>query len=162
MKKRLEKELKRLWTGEIAAIVIFWLCYFQFSKLSIGSSLMKSTAYPLFTLSLILLQGAFYWWILYKRLTTVNTFAEKVGHVYRILKLVDIALLCLNIPAMVVTHSNWFSTIIGIIILLFAIIEWVNYYVLRLSYNLNPLVLLRKIKNGTLVKSKLAKEIEYR
>lgn len=162
MKKHLEIKLKRLWTGEIAAVVVFLLCYFQLPKLSIGSYLMKSTAYPLFTLSLILVQGAFYWWILYKRLTTVNTFTEKVGQIYRILKLVDIALLCLGIPVMVLTHSYWFSTIIGVVILLFAIVEWVNYYVLRLSYSLNPFALFKKIKNRTLVKSKLAKEIENR
>jgi hypothetical protein len=160
LKKRLEIELKRLWSGEVAAVGIFWLCFFQFSKLEIGRNLMKSTVYPLFTLSLILVQGAFYWWILYKRLTGVTAFAEKAGQIYRVLKLIDIALLCLGLPMMILTHNHWFSTIIGIFILMFAFIEWVNYYKFRLSYNLNPLVLLRKLKNKTLVKSKLAKEIE--
>lgn len=160
MKNRIKNELVRLYTGEVAAVVVFWFCYFRFSKLEIGTYLMKSTLYPIFVLSAILLQGAFYWWILYKRIISRTTFAEKAGRIYKVLSLIDITLLCLGIPVLLLTHSHWFSTIVGILVLLFTFIEWVNYFKLRLSYSLNPFELLRKIKNKTLVKSKLAKEIE--
>lgn len=160
LKERLEKELKRLWTGEIAATAVFWICYFQLPKLSMGGYLMQSTAYPLFILSFILVQGAFYWWILYRRLTAIRTFAQKAGQIYSALKMIDIALLCLGVPVAALTHGHWLSTAIGILVLLFASAEWVNYYEMRLSYGLNPLVLLRKIKGGTLKKSRLAKEID--
>lgn len=162
MRERLEKELKKLWTGEIAAIAMFWFCYFQFPKLSMGDYLMQSTVYPLSVLSFVLAQGTLYWWILYKRLTAIRVFARKAGRIYRVLKMIDTALLCLGIPVSALTHSHWLSTTIGILVLLFAFIEWVNYYKIRLSYSLNPLVLLRKIKEGTLKKSRLAKEIDNR
>ncbi|RKJ62532.1 hypothetical protein D7Y06_17110 [Roseburia sp. 1XD42-69] len=44
----------------------------------------------------------------------------------------------------------------------FALIEWINYYKIRLSYSYNPTILLRHVKNGTLKKSRLAREIEKR
>lgn len=160
MRKRLEKELRRLWTGEIAAIAMLWFCYSQLSKLDMGDYLAQSTAYPLFILSLILAQGAFYWWILYRRLTTARIFARKAGRIYKVLKTVDIVLLCLGVPVAALTHVHWLPTTIGMFVLLFASVEWVNYYETRLSYSLNPLVLLRKIKEGTLKKSRLAKEID--
>ena len=50
----------------------------------------------------------------------------------------------------------------AIFILAFAVIEWINYYKIRLSYSYNPLVLLKCIKNGKLSKSRLAKEISDR
>jgi hypothetical protein len=39
-------------------------------------------------------------------------------------------------------------------------IEWINYYLWRLSYSMDPSVLLGRIKNRRLKKSKIAKEIE--
>ena len=36
----------------------------------------------------------------------------------------------------------------AIFILAFAVIEWINYYKIRLFYSYNPLVLLKRIKNG--------------
>lgn len=160
IKNRIKKELVRLYTGEVVAVVVFWFCYFRFSKLETGTYLMKSMVYPLFVLGAILVQGAFYWWILYKRITVRKTFVEKAGRIYKVLSLIDSVLLSLGLPVLLLTHSHWFSTIVGILILLFAFIEWVNYCKQRLSYSLNPFELLRKIKNKTLVKSKLAKEIE--
>lgn len=50
----------------------------------------------------------------------------------------------------------------AIFILAFAVIEWINYYKIRLSYSYNPLVLLKHIKNGKMSKSRLAKEISKR
>ena len=50
----------------------------------------------------------------------------------------------------------------AIFILAFAVIEWINYYKIRLSYSYNPLVLLRRIKNRKLSKSRLAREISKR
>lgn len=162
LRKRLEKELRGLWTGEIAATAMFWFCYFQLPKVDRGGYLMQSTVYPLLVLSFILVQGALYWWILYRRLAIGRAFARKAGRVYGVLKIIDIALLCLGIPVAALTHGRWPSTMIGILVLLFAFIEWVNYYKIRLSYSPNPLVLLRRIKTGTLKKSRLAREIDKR
>jgi len=41
----------------------------------------------------------------------------------------------------------------------FALIEWLNYYIVRLSYSLNPLVLWKRIAKGKLEKSRIAKEL---
>ena len=49
---------------------------------------------------------------------------------------------------------------ISFAIWIFAVIEWVNYYKLQLSYSLNPVVLLKYIMQRKLRRSKIAKEIE--
>lgn len=160
MRKHLKRELRKLWTGEIAATAMFWFCYSQLAKLGMGACLMRSATYPLIVLSLILIQGASYWWILYMRLVTDRSCARKAGRVYGVLRTIDLVLLCFGIPVAVVTHGCRLTTTIGILILLFAFIEWVNYYKIQLSYSSNPFVLLKRIKEGTLKKSKLAQEID--
>ena len=50
--------------------------------------------------------------------------------------------------------------IISFAIWIFAVIEWVNYYKLQLSYSLNPVVLLKYIIQRKLRKSKIANEID--
>ena len=82
--------------------------------------------------------------------------------IYGILKIVDVILLCLGIPIIILNYVNVTVMISAIFILAFALIEWINYYKIRLSYSYNPLVLLRLIKNGKLSKSRLAKEISKR
>jgi len=42
---------------------------------------------------------------------------------------------------------------------LFALIEWVNYFLVRLSYSLNLLLLCKRITKGKLEKSRIAKEL---
>ena len=61
---------------------------------------------------------------------------------------------------MILNYSTFFTMVISFAIWIFAVIEWVNYYKLQLSYSLNPVVLLKYIMQRKLRRSKIAKEIE--
>jgi len=63
-------------------------------------------------------------------------------------------------PDNYVNYSEFCTGIISLAIWFFAVIEWVNYFKMQLSYSLNPAVLLKYIFQRKLRKSKIAKEIE--
>ena len=161
-KSKIKHELTKLWTGELVAVISFWICFFIFKKWLINTKMLISVIYPLTVLSFILIQGSIYWLILLKRLSTPQFAIINTKKIYSILKIVDLILLCLGIPIIILNYINVTVMISVIFILAFAVIEWINYYKIRLSYSYNPLVLLRRIKNRKLSKSRLAKEISKR
>lgn len=118
--------------------------------------------YPLLVLSFILVQGAVYWFILLRRMSTPKFLLAYVGNIYRILKIIDAILLCIGIPIIILNYGNIAVTTFSVFIWLFSVIEWINYYVVRLSYSYNPKVLIRHLKNKTLKKSRIAREIGKR
>ena len=159
---KIKQELTKLWTGELVAVISFWICFYIFKKWLINTKMLISAIYPLTVLSLILIQGSIYWLILLKRLSTPKFAITNTRKIYSILKIVDVILLCLGIPIIILNYVNVTVMISAIFILAFALIEWINYYKIRLSYSYNPLVLLRRIKNRKLSKSRLAREISDR
>lgn len=159
---KIKQELTKLWTGELVAVISFWICFYIFKKWLINTKMLISAIYPLTVLSLILIQGSIYWLILLKRLSTPKFAITNTRKIYSILKIVDVILLCLGIPIIILNYVNVTVMISAIFILAFALIEWINYYKIRLSYSYNPLVLLRRIKNRKLSKSRLAREISKR
>ena len=159
---KIKQELTKLWTGELVAVISFWICFFIFKKWFINTKMLISVIYPLTVLSLILIQGSIYWLILLRRLSTPQFAITNTRKVYSILKIVDLILLCVGIPIIILNYVNVTVMISSIFILAFAVIEWINYYKIRLSYSYNPLVLLKHIKNGKLSKSRLAREISER
>lgn len=158
--KKVKKELTNLWTGELAAVVSFWGCFFVMKVWLPSMQMIISIAYPLFILSLILVQGSLYWWILLKRLSIPQFAMKNTGKIFAILKIVDIILLCTGLPVIIINYSNTTVMIISIFLLGFAVAEWINYFKIRLAYNYNPFTLLYRIKDRKLKKSKLAKEIK--
>ena len=159
---KIKQELTKLWIGELVAVISFWICFFIFKKWLINTKMLISVIYPLILLSLILIQGSIFWLILLKRLSTPQFAITNTRKVYSILKIVDLILLCVGIPIIILNYVNVTVMISAIFILAFAAIEWINYYKIRLSYSCNPLVLLKRIKNGKLSKSRLAREISER
>ena len=159
---KIKQELTKLWTGELVAVISFWICFFIFKKWLINTKMLISVIYPLTVLSFILIQGSIYWLILLRRLSTPQFAITNTKKIYSILKMVDFLLLCLDIPIIILNYVNVTVMISAIFILAFAAIEWINYYKIRLSYSCNPLVLLKRIKNGKLSKSRLAREISKR
>lgn len=160
--EKLKKELIRLGTGELAAIVSFWLCFFTIKVWLVDTKMMILILYPLFVLSFILIQGSIYWFILLRRMSNSLFLVKYTGNTYRILKVMDVALLCMGIPIILLNRSNIVVTALSAFIWLFSVIEWINYYIVRLSYSYNPKVLIRHLKNKTLMKSKIAREIDKR
>ena len=162
LKSKIKQELTKLWTGELVAVISFWICFFIFKKWLINTKMLISVIYPLTVLSFILIQGSIYWLILLKRLSTPQFTIINTKKIYSILKIVDLILLCLGIQIIILNYINVTVMISAIFILAFAAIEWINYYKIRLSYSYNPLVLLIRIKNRKLSKSRLAREISKR
>lgn len=80
--------------------------------------------------------------------------------IYKILKSLDLILLGVGALIIILNSSEFCTGIISLAILFFAVIEWVNYFKMQLSYSLNPAVLLKYIFQRKLRKSKIAKEIE--
>ena len=160
--EKIKKKLTNLWTGELAAVVAFWLCFFSIKVWLVDTKMVILILYPLVVLSFILLQGSVYWYILLKRMSKPLFLVEYAGNIYGILKMIDVILLCMGVPVILLNHSNIIVTALSIFIWLFSIIEWINYYVVRLSYSYNPMVLIGHLKNKTLKKSRIAREIDKR
>ena len=82
-----------------------------------------------------------------------------VPKIYGVLRILDLILLISGFPFIFWNAQSVQVAIIATLIQLFAFIEWLNYFLLRLSYSLNPLVLWKRITKGKLEKSKIAKEL---
>ena len=159
-KELLKKRLINLASGELAAFLVFWMNFSLLKKRIFTTEAFISISFSLFLLTFILIQGSTFWWILINRISNPR-FAEKyTGKIYKILKKLDFILLATGIFVILLNHGEVSTFIIAFSIWMFALIEWVNYYLLQLSYSLNPAVLWRYLRHRKLKKSKIAKEIE--
>ena len=158
-KEKVRKELVSLCFGELAAVLSFWFCFFLLkNRLGDWMSLI-TILYPLSLLTFILLQGSTYWAILIRRLSNPQFGSGNVPKIYGVLRILDLVLLISGFPFIVWNAQSVLVTILATLIQLFALIEWLNYYIVRLSYSLNPLVLWKRIAKGKLEKSRIAKEL---
>ena len=158
-KEKVRKELMSLCMGELTAVLSFWFCFFLLkNRLSDWKSLV-TILYPLSLLTFILLQGSIYWAILIRRLSKPQFGSGNVPKIYGVLRILDLILLISGLPFIVWNTQSVQVVILAALIQLCALIEWVNYFLLRLSYSLNPLVLWKRITKGKLEKSRIAKEL---
>ena len=156
----MKQKLTNLAVGELVAVVVFWINFFLFKKLIITTKSLISISFSLFILSFILIWGSIFWFILIKKISKLGFAAKYTGKIYNKLKILDIILLCMRVLVIILKYSTFFTMVISFVIWIFAVIEWINYYKLQLSYSLNPVVLLKYIMQRKLRRSKIAKEIE--
>jgi len=160
LKKPMKQKLVSLATGELVAVLVFWLNFFLLKRWILTTGALISISFSLFVLSFILIQGSVFWWLLIKRISNPG-FAERyTGKIYRVLKILDLILLGVGTLIIIFNSSDFSTFIISVAIWFFAVIEWINYFKWQLSYSLNPAVLLKYILQRKLRKSKIAKEIE--
>ena len=156
----MKQKLVSLATGELVAVLVFWLNFFLLKRWILTTGALISISFSLFVLSFILIQGSVFWWLLIKRISNPG-FAERyTGKIYRVLKILDLILLGVGTLIIIFNSSDFSTFIISVAIWFFAVIEWINYFKWQLSYSLNPAVLLKYIFQRKLRKSKIAKEIE--
>ena len=160
LKKRMKQKLINLAVGELVAVTVFWMNFFIFKKLLITAKSLITISFPLFILSFILIQGAVFWCILAKRMSKPGFALKYTGKIYSKLKVLDVILLFVGVLVIILNYSGFLTMLIAFAIWTFAVIEWVNYYKLQLSYSLNTLILLKYIMQRKLRKSKIAKEID--
>jgi putative aminopeptidase protein len=156
----MKQKLINLAVGELVAVTVFWMNFFIFKKLLITAKSLITISFPLFILSFILIQGAVFWCILAKRISKPGFALKYTGKIYSKLKVLDVILLFVEVLVIILNYSGFLTMLIAFAIWIFAVIEWVNYYKLQLSYSLNPLILLKYIMQRKLRKSKIAKEID--
>ena len=148
MKKDVNDRLVYLFTGEFFAAVVFTFIYFYYFHLFFSYSLI----YSLFILNFILLQASFYWFIRWKRLKDKSTTLQNLYKYFIILKKINVALLCI-MPLILFIDLFVLERIpvmLTVVVYIFAIIEYVNYFHTQLTnYN-----------NGKGKKSSIAKEID--
>ena len=158
-KEKVRKELVSLCLGEFTAVLSIWFCFFLLkNRLGDWKSLV-TILYPLSLLTFILLQGSIYWAILIRRLSNPQFGSRSVPKLYGGFRILDLVLFISGFPFIVWNTQSFQVAILATLIQLFASIEWINYYFLRLSYSLNPLVLWKRIIKGKLEKSRIAKEL---
>ncbi|WP_101697938.1 hypothetical protein [Clostridium minihomine] len=158
-KQKLKKELKQLAVLEaynavaFIALYFFWIWQFQerFSLIAF---------YPILLCSIILLQGAAYWKICLERVKEKKNRGEKTARIFSCFRWLDIFLLLIYLVILGLQwqepQSGWL--IFGIGMYVFAIIEYFNYYFIRLSYPVVPFF--RRLAQLDFGKSQIAKEIQ--
>ena len=158
-KEKVRKELVSLCLGEFTAVLSIWFCFFLLKNRLGDVNSLVTILYPLSLLTFILLQGSIYWAILIRRLSNPQFGSGNVPRIYGGFRILDLVLLISGFPFIVWNTQSFQVAILAILIQLFALIEWVNYFLLRLSYSLNLLVLWKRITKGNLEKSRIAKEL---
>ena len=158
-KEKVRKELVSLCLGELTAILSFWFCFFLLKNRLADWNSLVTILYPLSLLTFILLQGSIYWAILIRRLSKPQFGSASVPKLYGGFRMLDLILLISGFSFIVWNTQSVQVAVLAALIQLFALIEWVNYFLVRLSYSLNPLVLWRRIAKGKLEKSRIAKEL---
>ena len=98
--------------------------------------------------------------LLIKRISKPRFAVKYTGKIYNVFKVLDLIILCIGLAIIIFNDSKSFATIISFAIWGFAVIEWINYYKIQLSYSLNPLVLFKFMLQGKLRKSRISKEID--
>ena len=176
LKKRpIEKELKFLADFELYGMFMFAGIYFA-AKYIVDMDLGKNafelnwiSFYPLFIFSVIVVEGSFYWrnkLRLVKRKTAFSNF--EIGRIYSKLRWINVILLAAYLPLIVIAvlkKEDLSGIIVGILLYFMAVIEQINYFHIRLSYetvNGSLLVIepLKKLFTGTGKRSQLRKDID--
>jgi hypothetical protein len=167
-RKKLEKRLSYLYSGELLSIIGFILTSFIINKAYPHLKLYSLFSFwiSFFLLEFILLQGSLYWYVKLKRLKEENTSVTPTHIILRLkyLKKWNIGLIvispCLFIIDLLVQDPPIPGGLfIASFIYIIAIIEYINYFHIQLSYdNVSDIKFL--IKSKKFKKATLAKEFE--
>lgn len=145
LKKTLEKRLASLCYGELISIIIFipvsYLVNHTYPNLQLYSLLSFWLSFIL--LEFLLLQGTTYWYVKLKRLKNENNSTTPINIVQKFyyLKTVNMILIVLALVAFALDFVKWYPTlplgglILSFLIYLFAVLEFVNYFYIQLSYD---------------------------
>ncbi|MFJ7859346.1 hypothetical protein ACIQZM_15785 [Peribacillus sp. NPDC097206] len=140
MQKKANRKLYSLWTGELTATVLFaalWLLFIQQQKWVDPYLISFPPIYAFVVLEFILLQGSLYWFLKWKQAKQKKFVGLPSAQlrIFRAFKKINMVLILIGLLVAVyqfiffsVGHY-WF-----IFLYAFAIIEHINYYHIRLSY----------------------------
>lgn len=169
MRKRVEKRLSYLYTGESMAVVSFIIVSFLLNKAYPQLKLysLASFWFSFILLEFLLVQGSVYWHAKWKRLKKENKSVTPVSLVKRLKKLkkCNIGLMIVSPIIFVFDFFKWYPSLplgglsLSGFIYIFAILEYINYFHIQLSYdNLSDIKYL--IKSKRLKQACLSKDFE--
>lgn len=175
LKKTLEKRLAYLYSGELFSIITFvpvsFLLNYSFPNLQLYS--LYSFWISFILLEFLLLQGTIYWYVKLKRLRNENNPITplKVIRQLHYLKTVNMAIIITAFVVFAFDCIKWYPSlplgglIITFFIYVFAILEFINYFYIQLSYDnvfdIKNLLRSRKLKISSMNKDfKRIKKLE--
>ncbi|RBP95900.1 hypothetical protein DFO70_102225 [Cytobacillus firmus] len=144
MRNRVLKRLSYLSTGEATSLIMFvfisYLVNYTYPDLRLYSLFSFWSSFLL--LEFLLLQGSIYWYIKWKRLKRENTSAAPIRMVKQLwaIKKWNIAMIIIIPAAFIADYYMWHPSTpqglgIAAFIYTFAILEYVNYFHIQLSYD---------------------------
>lgn len=174
MKKTLENRLAYLYLGELFSIITFvptsYLINYAFPNLQLYS--LYSFWVSFILLEFLLLQGTIYWYVKLKRIRNENNPITPIQVVRQLhsLKTVNMIIIMTTIIVFAFDFIKWYPSLpldgltITFFIYIFAILEFINYFYIQLSYNVSnikDLLRSRKLKNSCMNKDfKRLKKLE--
>lgn len=174
-KRTLEKELKFLTDFELYGVLMFVGLYFAVKymiDMDFGEKEFRLnwvSFYPLLILSVILTEGSFYWRNKLKMVKRKKAFSNiEIGRIYNKLRWINTILLMAYLPVIILavfTRKDLSGIIVGVLLYFMAVIEQINYFHVRLSYEtINGGLLmidpLKQLLTGTGKRSQLRKDID--
>lgn len=152
---RVKKQLLYLATGEFAALCTLIILYRSLNlSLDLGMASFITFSY----LILILLQGSIYWFCRYLFIVKKERFGLKAISFLRFFRRINMIILVVISVLIPFGKSNTIDLLIAIVVFLFGIIEYINYYWYRLSYGKSGFNI-RILRNTRLKKSTINKLI---
>ncbi|MBG9550424.1 general stress protein [Cytobacillus firmus] len=165
MRNRVLKRLSYLFTGESMSLIMFvfisYLVNFTYPDLHLYSLFSFWSSFLL--LEVILLQGSIYWFAKWKRLKRENTLVAPIRLVQRlwVSKKWNLGMITVIPGAFVADYIIWHPAVpLGFVIAgfiyVFAILEYINYFHIQLSYDnrsdINSLKQTKRFKQACLSK----------
>ena len=126
----LKKSLLNLSVGEFSAACMFIYVYISSGLITIGISNFIAFLYLIF----ILLQGSMYWFYKYRLIANRKHYSLKSIKFFSVLRQLNIIIVIVIIITIPIIMNNFKDLLIAIALLIFGIIEYINYYWYRLSY----------------------------
>ncbi|MFY0757289.1 general stress protein [Metabacillus dongyingensis] len=157
MKKKLEKRLTYLYSGELASIILFVFVSYLLNRAYPSLQLYSLYSFwvSFLLLEFLLLQGTIYWYTKLKGLRSENTSITPIRTVRQLqrLKNLNMVLIIVSIIVLAFDFIKWYPSLplggflIAGFVYIFAVLEYINYFYVQLSYdNISDIKYLLKTK----------------
>ncbi|WMX53821.1 hypothetical protein [Peribacillus sp. R9-11] len=165
MKKKVEKKLYNLMFGEFSALIMFafiWVIYIYILDKFDHYLTSMQNIYAFILLEFILLQGSIYWYLKWRKVKDNKSYnlSDSQLYIFLWLRRINVFLLCLGFIIFLKNTNYSPINFNGFYLFLycFALIEYINYYHLRLSYQ-TPQEIKEFLRQKGLRRSILAREL---
>jgi len=165
MYQKLTNKFFKLFTGELAATIMFAGVWLMFLSIHEWTKPYLTSIAPFFAfllLEFLLVQGSYYWYLKWRQAKSrdLSVLPEYHLKVFRGLKIMNLLLLGVGFVLVIYELINYSDEFYWFLFLyLFALAEYINYYHVRLSYQTTE-ELKGFIRHKKFSRSKLAQELK--